>query len=100
MEQPVSNELASALAPSQLKLCPYNEKEPAIWFRLIEAQFAAEASKVKIIQYANALANKLKQGLQDIYTVDACNGAERSLMILTLIQKVWGIYDSQNFEQV
>jgi hypothetical protein len=92
MEQSVSNELAAKFAHSQLKLCPYNEKEPAIWFRLIEAQFAAEASKVKIIQYANALANALKQVLRDIYTVDSCNGAERPLMILTLIQKVGSIY--------
>jgi hypothetical protein len=30
-----------AAATSQVKLCPYNEVEPHIWFRLIEAQFTA-----------------------------------------------------------
>jgi hypothetical protein len=28
-------------ATSQVKLCPYNEEKPHIWFRLIEAQFTA-----------------------------------------------------------
>jgi hypothetical protein len=31
----------AAAATSQVKLCPYNEEEPHIWFRLIKAQFAA-----------------------------------------------------------
>ncbi len=30
----------AAAATSQVKLCPYDEEEPAIWFRLIEAPFA------------------------------------------------------------
>jgi hypothetical protein len=32
-------------ATTKVKLCPYNEEEPAIWFRLIEAQFAAAGIK-------------------------------------------------------
>jgi hypothetical protein len=28
-----------AAETSQVKLCPYDEQEPAIWFCLIEAQF-------------------------------------------------------------
>jgi hypothetical protein len=28
-------------ATTQVKLCPYDEEKPHIWFRLIEAQFAA-----------------------------------------------------------
>jgi hypothetical protein len=28
-------------ATSQVKLCHYDEEEPHIWFRLIQAQFAA-----------------------------------------------------------
>jgi hypothetical protein len=32
-------------ATAQVKLCPYNEEEPHIWFRLIEAQFAAGGIK-------------------------------------------------------
>ncbi len=31
----------AAAATTQVKLCPYDEEEPHIWFRLIEAQFAA-----------------------------------------------------------
>jgi hypothetical protein len=31
----------AAAATAQVKLCPYNEEESHIWFRLIEAQFAA-----------------------------------------------------------
>jgi hypothetical protein len=27
----------AAAATAQVKLCPYNEEEPHIWFRLIEA---------------------------------------------------------------
>jgi hypothetical protein len=32
-------------ATSQVKLCPYDEEEPHIWFRLIEAQFAVAGIK-------------------------------------------------------
>jgi hypothetical protein len=35
----------AAAATSQVKLCPYDEEEPHIWFRLIEAQFAAAGIK-------------------------------------------------------
>jgi hypothetical protein len=35
----------AATVTSQLKLCPYNEEEPHIWFLLIEAQFAAGGIK-------------------------------------------------------
>jgi hypothetical protein len=34
-----------AAATAQVKLCPYDEEEPHIWFRLIEAQFAATGIK-------------------------------------------------------
>jgi hypothetical protein len=36
-------QLAAAII--QVKLCPYDEEEPAIWFRRIEAQFAAAGIK-------------------------------------------------------
>jgi ABC-type Zn uptake system ZnuABC Zn-binding protein ZnuA len=35
----------AAAATSQVKLCPYDEEEPHIWFRLIEAQIAAAEIK-------------------------------------------------------
>jgi hypothetical protein len=41
---------------SQVKLCPYDEEELAIWFRLIEAQFISAGIKWQKFRYANALA--------------------------------------------
>ncbi len=35
----------AATATSQVKLCPYDEEKPHIWFRLIEAQLAAAGIK-------------------------------------------------------
>jgi hypothetical protein len=35
----------AAAATAQVKLCPYDEEESHIWFRLIEAQFAAAGIK-------------------------------------------------------
>jgi hypothetical protein len=56
---------------AQVKLCPYNEEEPHIWFCLIEAQFAAQESNHK---YANVLASLPKQVLRDILdTLDVGN---------------------------
>jgi hypothetical protein len=44
-----------AAATSQTKLCPYDEEEPHIWFRLIKAQFAAAIIRSQSLKYANAL---------------------------------------------
>jgi hypothetical protein len=64
----------AAAATSQVKLCPYDEEEPDIWFRLIEALFAAAGIKSQKLKYANALASLPKQVLQDILdTLDVCN---------------------------
>ncbi len=52
MAQQVSQDLAAAAAPSEVKLCPYDEEEPAIWFRLIEAQFAAAGIRTQKLKYA------------------------------------------------
>jgi hypothetical protein len=61
----------AAAANSQVKLCPYNEEEPHIWFRLINAQFAAAGIKSQKPKYANALASLPKQVLRDILdTID------------------------------
>jgi hypothetical protein len=54
----------AAAATSQVKLCPYDEEEPHIWFRLIEAQFAAAGKKSQKFKYANALASLPKQVLR------------------------------------
>jgi hypothetical protein len=56
----------AAAANSQVKLCPYDEEEPHIWFRLIEAQFAAAGIKSQKLKYANTLASVSKQVLRDI----------------------------------
>jgi hypothetical protein len=50
----------AAAAIPQIKLCPYNEEEPAIWFCLIKAQFAAAGIKSQKLRYANALFSLLK----------------------------------------
>jgi hypothetical protein len=64
----------AAAATAQVKLCPYDEEEPHIWFRLIEAQFAAAGIKSQKLKYANSLASLPKQILQDILdTLDVCN---------------------------
>jgi hypothetical protein len=66
----------AAAATSQVKLCPYDEEEPHIWFRLIEAQFSATGIKSKKLKYANALASLPKQVLRDILdTIDFCNNS-------------------------
>jgi hypothetical protein len=57
MAQLDSPELTTALVPYQLKLYPYDKEELAIWFRLIEAQFATMGIKSEKIKYANDLAN-------------------------------------------
>ncbi len=59
---------------TQVKLCPYDEEEQVIWFHLIEGPFSAAGIKLQKLKYANALANLLKQVLQNILdTVDTCN---------------------------
>jgi hypothetical protein len=63
---------------TQVKLCPYKEEEPAIWFRLIEAQFAVAGIKSQQLKYANTLANLPKQVLLDILdSVNACNKSDQ-----------------------
>jgi hypothetical protein len=53
----------AARTSTQVKLCPYDEEEPAIWFCLIEMQFAAESIRSQKLQYMNTLANLSKQVL-------------------------------------
>jgi hypothetical protein len=66
----------AAEATAQVKLSPYDEEEPHIWFRLIEAQFAVAGIKSQKLKYANTLASLPKQVLQDILdTLDVCNNS-------------------------
>ncbi len=65
-------------ATSQVKLCHYDEEEPHIWFRLIQAQFAAVGIRSQRLKYANALASLPKQVLWDILdSVDVCNDPDQ-----------------------
>jgi hypothetical protein len=67
----------AAAATTQVKLCPYDEEEPHIWFRLIEAQFAEAGIRSQKLKYANVLANLPKQVLQNILdTLDVCNNSD------------------------
>jgi hypothetical protein len=71
------NSPVAAAATAQVKLCPYDEGEPHIWFRLIKAQFAAAGIKSQKLKYANALASLPKQVLRDILdTLDVCNDSD------------------------
>jgi hypothetical protein len=68
----------AAAATSQVKLCPYGEEEPHIWFRLIEAQFAAAGIRSQRLKYANILASLPKQVLRDIQdTIDVCKDSDQ-----------------------
>ncbi len=72
-----------AAATAQVKLCPYGEKEPHIWFCLIEAQFAAAGIKSQKLKYADALASLPKQVLWDILdTLGVCNNSTEPFNIL------------------
>jgi hypothetical protein len=74
MSQFDNGQTAAAAATSQVKLCSYDEEELAVWFRLIEAQFASVYIKSQKLRYANALASLIKQVLRDILdTVDVSN---------------------------
>jgi hypothetical protein len=65
----------AAAAISQVKLCPYDEEEPHIWFHLIKAQFAAAGIRSHRFKYANA--RLPKQVLWDILdTINVCNHAD------------------------
>ncbi len=63
MSHSANVQTVAAAATSQVKLCPYDEEELAVWFRLIEAQFAAAGIKSQKLRYANALASLPKQVL-------------------------------------
>jgi hypothetical protein len=69
MSQSDNGQTVVAAATSQVKLCPYDEEEPAIWFRLMEAKFVAVGIKSQKLRYANALASLPKQVLWDILDV-------------------------------
>ncbi len=73
----------AAAATSQVKLCPYDEEEPHIWFCLIEAQFAAAGIKSQKLKYVNALASLPKQVLRDILdTLNICNNSDEPVNFL------------------
>jgi hypothetical protein len=93
----------AAAATSQVKLCPYDEEEPHIWFRFIEAQFAAAGIKSQKLKYANALASLPKQVLRDILgTIDVCNDSDEPFHFLknTLLgqfeKSKWQTYSTLN----
>jgi hypothetical protein len=78
-----NGQTVAAAATSQVKLCPYDEEEPAIWFCLIKAQFTAAGIKSQKLRYAKDLASLPKQALQDILdTVDVCNELDQPFDLL------------------
>jgi hypothetical protein len=76
----------AAAVTSQVKLCPYDEEEPHIWFHLIEAQFAAAGIRSHKLKYANALPGLPKQVLRDILdTLDVCNDSDHPFDLLKTV---------------
>ncbi len=70
----------TAAVTSQVKLCPYDEEEPHIWFRLIKAQFTAAGIRSQKLKYANALPSLPKHVLRDILdTLDVCNDSDNTV---------------------
>jgi hypothetical protein len=68
----------AAVAPTQVKLCPYKEEELHIWFHLSEAQFAEAGIRSRKFRYANGLASLPKHVLWDILdTVDICDDSDQ-----------------------
>jgi hypothetical protein len=91
----------AAAATAQVKLCSYDEEEPHIWFRLIEAQFAAAGIKSQKLKYANALASVPKQYLRDILdTLDVCSDSDEPFDFLknTLLGQFGKSKWQSNFE--
>ncbi len=79
MSKTDNGQTVAAAVSTQVKLCPYNEEEPTIWFRLIKAQFAAAGIKSHKLRYKNALASL--QVIRDILdTVDVCNESDQPLI--------------------
>jgi hypothetical protein len=72
----------TSAATSQVKLCPYDEEELAIWFRLIEAQFISAGIKWQKFRYANALASLPKQVLRDNFRHSRCLQGIRSTFFI------------------
>jgi hypothetical protein len=73
MAPQVSQELATAVTPSQVKLYPYIEEKPVIWFHHIEAKSAVVGIRSQKLKYTNTHASLPKQVLWDIFdTVDTC----------------------------
>jgi hypothetical protein len=76
-------QIVAAAVTSQGKLCSYDEEEPAVWFRLIEAQFAMAGIKSQKLRYANVLASLPKQVLRNILdTIDVCNESDQPFNLL------------------
>jgi hypothetical protein len=83
MSQSDNCQTIAATVTSHVKFCTYDEEDPAIWFCLIEVQFAAVGIKSQKLSYANALASLPKPFLQDILdTVDICNESDQPFDLL------------------
>jgi hypothetical protein len=51
MSETNNGQTVAAAASTQVKLCLYDEGEPAIWFRLIRAQFTTAGIKSQKLRY-------------------------------------------------
>ncbi len=67
MAKQVSQDLATAAAPPQGKLCPYDEEKPAIWFRLIEEQ-STDLNKKTLLYFFKSIIKNIGNNFQLIST--------------------------------
>ncbi|OBQ34866.1 MAG: hypothetical protein AN484_26475, partial [Aphanizomenon flos-aquae WA102] len=73
--------LAAAIA--SLKLVPYDNENPAIWFRLIDAQFLAAGIRAEKTRYAQALPSLPISVLRDILDIcDQCDVSDEPYTLL------------------
>ncbi len=85
MSLEVGQPVVAAAAMTQVKLCPYDEEESAIWF-LIKAPFTKAGIKTQNLKYASTLASLPKQLLQDILdTVDVYNNSDKPFNLLKTV---------------
>jgi hypothetical protein len=61
MSETDNGQIVAVAVTTHVKLCPYHEEEPAIWFHLVAAQFAAAGIKLQKLRYTNTLPVKTRQ---------------------------------------
>jgi hypothetical protein len=76
-------QIVATAATSEVKLCPYDEEELAIWLHLIKAQVTNAGIRSQKLKYANGMASLPKQVLWEILDiVHVCNESDQPFDLL------------------